>query len=110
MFHLTLGYINESTIKPEEAIIVKSYLERDGFSEWFSRKAKLHKAAQRSRDIVHKLKKAIHGDGTTVSDPNSDYSWQQIDMSTPHSFGNEGVGLTQENNPYSKADRHKVCR
>jgi hypothetical protein len=31
-------------------------------------------------------------------------------MSTPHSFGNEGVGLTEENIPYSKADRHKVCR
>ena len=31
-------------------------------------------------------------------------------MSTPHSFGNEGVGLTESNIPYAKADQRNICR
>ena len=31
-------------------------------------------------------------------------------MSTPHSFGNDRVGLADPNIPFSKADKHNICR
>ena len=45
ILNLTYGYINQSTVNSEEATIVKTYLERQGFTEWFAKKAKKHKAA-----------------------------------------------------------------
>jgi hypothetical protein len=58
MFKLTYGYINQSTVNSEEATIVKTYLERQGFTEWFAKKAKEHKAAQRSQEILQNLKRS----------------------------------------------------
>ena len=62
IFKLTYGYINQSTVNSEEATIVKTYLERQGFPEWFAKKAKAHKAAQRSQGILQNLKKIINED------------------------------------------------
>ena len=106
---MTYGYINQSTVNSEEATIVKTYLERQGFPEWFAKKAKAHKAAQRSQEILQNLKNIINED---VSDSDSsDYSWQRVDMS-PHnnSFGNEDVRLTKDNVPYAVVDRQQVCK
>ncbi len=74
IFNLTYGYLNQITTTPEEAHIVTAYLERQGFTEWFTKNVKLNKAAQRSQDIVQHLKKIIQGGDATVSDSNSDDS------------------------------------
>ena len=109
IFKLTYGYINQSTVNSEEATIVKTYLERKGFPEWFAKKAKAHKAAQRSQEILQNLKKIINED--VSSSNSSDYSWQQVDMSPPgNSLGNGDVRLTEENIPYADVDRQKVCK
>ena len=98
IFNLTYGYINQSTVNSEEATIIKTDLERQGFPEWFAKKAKAHKAAQRSQEILQNLKKIINEDVSISS--SSDYSWQQVNLS-PHnnSFGNRDVRLTEGNIP-----------
>ncbi len=56
VFKLTYGYINKSTVGTEEAAIVKTYLEREGFTEWFAKKVKAHRSSQKKQEILNKLR------------------------------------------------------
>ena len=52
IFKLTYGYINQSTVSSEEATIVKTYLERQGFTECFAKKAKNKGSSEESGDFA----------------------------------------------------------
>ena len=80
IFKLTYGYIHQSTVNSEEAIIVKTYVERQGFPEWFAKKAKSHKAAQRSQEILQNLKNIINEEFSCSNF--HDYIWQQVEVAS----------------------------
>ena len=51
VFKLTYGYLNKSTVGTDEAMIVKTYLEREGFTEWFSKKLKAYRSSQKKQEV-----------------------------------------------------------
>ena len=107
---MTYGYINKSTVGTEEATIVKTYLEREGFTEWFAKKVKAYRSSQKKQEILNKLRNIVNEDNSS-SNSSDNNSWQQVDMSPPgNSVENGEVCLTEENIPYVAADRLTVCK
>ena len=117
VFKLTYGYLNKSTVGTDEAMIVKTYLEREGFTEWFSKKLKAYRSSQKKQDVLSNLKKMIKEDNSSSNSSNNS-SWQQVDMTLPGNStsppGNSAIKgevcLTKENIPYAVADRLTVCK
>ena len=115
VFKLAYNYIHlwTPTLNLEDATIVNTYLEREGFEEWFAKRVKAFKKAEKSSNLVQNLKKIIHED-LSSSGSSGNSSWQQINSPSDNSLSGkslvkDNVCLTVDHIPYLVSDRDKVC-
>jgi hypothetical protein len=114
VFELTWNYIHDKTpfLTKEDAIIVNTYIARTGFHDWFAKKVKAYKKAEKSETLVQNLKKIVNEE-LSSSGSSGNSSWQQVGSPSGNSLSGksaqDSVCLTDDNIPFLVAHRNEVC-